>query len=129
MLTITPIPKEVVISEAEKYPELTSNGFNYAQSTGDSHTEKARYQERECLWSGTGPLEIAYAIQYAKENRISPDITSYGVKHSIERWSRARGSYKYICNGCAILGLALSGYEVIVIDKSPNCFFRKKGLA
>ena len=126
MLTIAPIPKELAMIEAKKYPTLTGNGFDYTKFTSRYLTSAELHSDRVSLWCDSGPLEIAYVIQFASENRISPTITSYGVKHLVERWSRERSNYKYICNGCAILGLSLAGYEVIVFDDSPNCFFRKR---
>ena len=127
MLTLSPITGAIAIAEAEKYPTLTANGFNWHESTGSKHfITKDQREDREYLWSDTGLLQIAYAIQFSKENRISPDITSYGLKHFIEHWSFTRGDYKYISNGCAIFGLSIAGYEVILIDNSPNCFFRWK---
>jgi len=126
VLTITPIPKALAIAEANKYPTLTGNGFNYVKFANRRFSNAEIRKDREYLWSDKGPLQIAYAIQYSKENRVSPESTSYGIKHLVERWSSERGIYQYICNGCAILGLSLAGYEVIVVDDSPNCFFRKR---
>lgn len=126
MLTIAPIPKELAMIEAKKYPTLTGNGFDYAKLSSKHFTNAELRADRDYLFTKLGRLQIAYAIEYAKENRISPKVNSYGVKHLVEHWSRERSSYKYICNGCAILGLSLAGYEVIVVDDSPNCFFRKR---
>ena len=128
MLTITSISKSIAIAEAAKYPTLTANGLDWYALTGSKHcTKQDQRKDRKYLWSGTGLLQITYAIQFSKENRISSDINSYGVKHAIERWSHARGIYSYVCNGCAILGLSIAGYEVIPIDNSPNCLFQWKG--
>ncbi len=126
MLTITPIPTALAIAEASKYPTLTGNGFNYVKFANRRFTNAKIREDREDLWSNGGLLEIAYTIEYAKENRISPEVNSYGLKHLVEHWSSKRNSYKYISNGCSILGLSLAGYEVIVVDHSPNCFFRKR---
>jgi hypothetical protein len=128
MLTIIPISKVIAIVEAERFPDLTSNGFGYARFIDPKHySPKDQRKDREYLWSDDGLLQIAYSIQYARENRIRPDSGSYGLKHEIEIWSGDHGSYKYVCNGCAILGLSLAGYEVIVVDNSPNCRFRRGG--
>jgi len=128
VLTLAPISKAMAIAEAAKYPTLTANGFDWYALTGSKHhTKQDQQEDREYLWSGTGLLQITYAIQFSKENRISPDINSYGLKHVIERWSTTRGDHKYISNGCAILGLSIAGYEVIPIDNSPNCLFQWKG--
>jgi len=128
VLTLAAISRSIVIAEAAKYPTLTANGFDWYALTGSKHhTKQDQQEDREYLWSGTGLLQITYAIQFSKENRISPDINSYGQKHVIERWSTTRGDHKYISNGCAILGLSIAGYEVIPIDNSPNCLFQWKG--
>jgi len=126
VLTITPIPKALAIAEANKYPTLTGNGFNYVKFANRRFSNAEIRKDREYLWSDNGLLQIAYAIQYSKENRVSPESTSYGIKHAIENWSGAHGNRMYICNGCAILGLSLAGYEVKIVDNSPNCFFRKR---
>ncbi len=126
MLTITPIPKALAIAEASKYPTLTGDGFNCVMFANRRLSNTEIRKDRKYLWSDNGSLEIAYTIEYAKENRISPKVNSYGLKHLVEYWSRKCNSYKYISNGCSILGLSLAGYEVIVVDHSPNCFFRKR---
>ncbi len=125
MLSITPTAKEIAMSEADKYPTLTGNGFDYSRFTDTKYyTKKEQCADREYLWSDNGCLQIAYAIQFTKENRIGPKSTSYSIKHLVEHWSRECGSYKYVCNGCSILGLSLAGYEVIHAHDSPNCLFR-----
>ena len=128
MLTLAPITRAIAIAEAARYPTLTANGLDWYALTGSKHcTKHGQRKDRKDLWSSTGLLQIAYAMKFSKENRISPEITSYGLKHVLERWSSTRGDYKYISNGCAILGLSIAGYEVIPIDNSPNCLFQWKG--
>ena|GEM_PF-3646130 len=79
MLTLAAISRSIVIAEAAKYPTLTANGFDWYALTGSKHhTKQDQQEDREYLWSGTGLLQITYAIQFSKENRISPDINSYG---------------------------------------------------
>jgi len=128
MLTLSPITRAIAIAEAAKHPTLTGNGLNYYRFTDlERYTKQRQHEDREDLFSESGRFEIACTIQFSKENRISPDINSYGLKHVIERWSTTRGDHKYISNGCAILGLSIAGYEVIPIDNSPNCLFQWKG--
>ena len=124
MITITPITRAVAKAEADKYLTLTGNGFNYARSASDGYTDERQRQDREDLWSNDGLTQIAYSLQYAKENRIDPKVNSYGVKHAIERWSDDLGEHQYISNGCAILGLSLAGYEVLISEDHPSCYFR-----
>jgi hypothetical protein len=124
MPTIASVPKATAKREAAKYPTLTGNGFNYARFASDGYTEERQRQDREDLWSDEGLVQITYAVQYVKENRISPKVNSYGVKHAIERWSDDLGEHQYISNGCAILGLSLAGYEVLVSENYPSCYFR-----
>ena len=124
MTAITPITRAVAKAEADKYPTLTGNGFNYARFASEGYTDESQRQDREDLWSDDGLTQIAYAFNYAKENRISPKVNSYGVKHAIERWSDDFGEHQYISNGCAILGLSLAGYEVLISEGYPNCYFR-----
>jgi hypothetical protein len=129
MITITPIARAIAKAEADKYPTLTGNGFNYARFASDGYTGERQRQDREDLWSDDGLTEIAYTVQYAKENRISPKVNSYGVKHAIERWSDDLGEHQYISNGCAILGLSLAGYEALISENHPSCYFRMRGQA
>jgi hypothetical protein len=124
MITITPITRAVAKAEAEKYPTLTGNGFNCARFASDGYTDERQRQDREDLWSNDGLTQIAYSLLYAKENRIDPKVNSYGVKHAIERWSDDLGEHQYISNGCAILGLSLAGYEVLISEDHPSCYFR-----
>ena len=124
MITITPITRAVAKAEADKYLTLTGNGFNYAKFASEGYAEERQRQDREYLWSDDGLTQIAYAVQYAKENRIDPKVNSHGVKHAIERWSDDLGEHQYISNGCAILGLSLAGYEVLITEDHPSCYFR-----
>lgn len=128
MLTLSPISRSIAIAEAAKYPTLTGNGLDYYRFTDlERYTKQRQHEDREDLFSESGRFEIACTIQFSKENRISPGITSYNLKHLIEDWTDNNGGHKHISNGCAILGLSIAGYEVILIDNSPNCLFRWKG--
>ena len=77
MLTLAPISQSIAIAEAAKHPTLTSNGFDWYRFNDSTHcTKQAQRKDRAYLVSGTGLLQISYAIQFSKENRISSDINS-----------------------------------------------------
>ena len=127
MLTHAPITRAIAIAEASKYPTLTANGFDYYRFTDlESYTRQRQQEDREDLFSESGRIEIACTLQYIKENRVDLDAHSYHLKHRIEDWTDNNGGHKHISNGCAILGLSIAGYELILIDNSPSCFFRWK---
>jgi hypothetical protein len=128
VLTLAAISRSIAIAEAARYPTLTANGFDYYRFTDlDRYTKQRQHEDREDLFSESGRIEIACTLQYIKENRVTLDAHSYHLKHRIEDWTDTNGGHKHISNGCAILGLSIAGYEVILIDNSPSCLFRWKG--
>ena len=126
MITITPITRAIAKAEADKYPTLTGNGFNYARFASDGYTGERQRQDREDLWSDDGRLQIACAIQYTREKRVLLNCGSYSYKHEVERWASEIRGHTYISNGCCILGFSIAGYTIQLIEDSPNCFFNKR---
>jgi len=70
-----------------------------------------------------------FLSQYARTTqRWTPRLSSYGVKHRVERWHAARsGSFMSIANGAAILAAINAGFEVSrAMAGSPNAKFKFK---
>lgn len=58
-------------------------------------------------------------------NKINEDLSSYRLKHLIERLlnKSTNGRISYVSNGTAILAMHHCGFKFRRIHGSPNCFF------
>jgi hypothetical protein len=82
----------------------------------------------EPLTGGTNLQLIQVGIAFLSTHKIPTDVTSYSLKHGIERWGRLHGLIGPSCpNGAAIVAAVLSGYRICRIRKSKlNCKFKPK---
>ncbi len=87
---------------------------------------------------GDGPVSLddfdQYQLQAALDTvqmffreakTINRTVTSYGLKHLVERYLKhyTEGEINYISNGALILAMYANGYVVRREKDSPNCYF------
>jgi hypothetical protein len=71
--------------------------------------------------------EVETGIAYLALHQIPKTLSSYALKHHIEKWGEKNNLAPYLYNTSAIIAALLSGYEPVMPKGAPclNCLFRK----
>jgi hypothetical protein len=102
-------------------PTLSANGY-METGYGSRDWEKSRakmltpiYLE-QFVWCAEF-LDLRYRLKNVSRGLQS----SYGWKHTCERWNAARGKPRggYVCNGCFIAACVALGFKIAPIPYSP----------
>ena len=94
--THTLTPEDVIAAALRRWPHLSANGFT------DDRPRPLR------------PEEVATAVAFLQQcDPIrTPLISSYGLKHSAERWGEALGLSNYVSNGALIAAAHALGFPM-----------------
>lgn len=119
------LDKGTDILTAAKHWQVSPNGLVLHARCGERHPSGTpEYWEEMYL---TAKREVEDCVSYLSEvSKIkSPcDVSSYGLKHEIERYYRdclRRSESNYVCNGSAILALMFLGFPLWVASTcTPN---------
>ena len=105
----------------KKYPESGTNGLTEDLGLG---------KPVDCIDDGDFLEEVKTAANYIQQvikvaglrsSVTKKGQTSYGLKHSAERWGRKNGMSPYVCNMAAIVAMWLHPLvKIKVIDNYPN---------
>ena len=109
---------ERVITE---HPELTASGF-----TVDSDDTQFTMKEREALFTFYNEFLVCceFASHLRKQQSVSRNTSSYGLKHVVERWAKKGGILpNYIPNGVFIVAMICMGFDYKRIKNSHNAYF------
>lgn len=114
---------EAMVLILAQHQRLCANGWG----TDDDDFDRSRAH----MTSTAGLEEFARALEFVEARwRPTQNITryqsSYGLKHTAERWHReviGRNVNCYVSNGALIAAALCLGYRHRIIPGSPNCFF------
>jgi len=132
----------------EQYPDLAYRGFRTGgllnkdvREKGLSDAVAAEEAEfasnRACLLTDYATKEVELCLDYLANLRANkhPTVSSYGLKHAAERWSRRDGGSRgggsgiYVANGSLIVAAILKGFPITHAPRLPlrlgniNCEF------
>lgn len=95
--------------------------YGVASKDTDLADKPSRQQVKSCL---------EFLAPHGKRKTINRNISSYGLKHAVERWLRSNGSDAYFCyvsNGALIMAALELGYDCVqCAHGSPNVFINIK---
>jgi hypothetical protein len=110
-----------------RYPDLGPGGF-WPDNRGclieaiawkNFNEDRLRMTSAECV------REYAFAMNFLRgrpSRKSFSGLTSYGLKHSAERWCRwETGEHVYVSNGMFIVAALVSGFEIKRLPCSRNC--------
>jgi len=90
--------------------------------TSGAEIERGREELRGAV------AEVQAAADWIKRQSATKSFntrhTSYGYKHAVERWWRARGVGVYVANGAFIAAAIGLGWDARIDRASPNVQFR-----
>ncbi len=104
-----------------EHPELTATGFIV-----DSDDTQFTMKEREALFTFYSEFLVCceFASHLRKQQCVSRQMSSYGLKHVVERWATKRGILpNYIPKGVFIAAMIYMGFNYKRIKNSRNAYF------
>jgi hypothetical protein len=118
---------ELVMRE---WPDLTYQGFfvpEYREPLSDQAERERKTSSRAEMLTDEAMEQFHFCADYIGSNleiglRANPTVSSYGLKHRVERWYSEKGVPAYVSNGMFIAAMIDHGYRVCQID-GPNCYF------
>lgn len=123
-MTVAKAAVEAVMAE---WPDLTFIGFftpEFKELPADRESRKV--DDRARMLTDNALEQFERCREYIAANlevgpRVNPNVSSYGLKHRVERWYPEREGV-YVSNGMFIAAMIDQGFRVGQID-GPNCFF------
>lgn len=116
---------------ADQFPRMTLSGLNpYVGYYRATYKTKEDWANARAEFLGSDTVEMflrseIWLAQCKKGAKVYRGQTSYGMKHSVERWIKQNvpGMHHYVANGAFIAAAVANGFEVEQVPESDlNCF-------
>lgn len=121
----------ILIKALKQFPNLSEFGFHGIEPPVNVGFKKLSeyHRSKAALFSEDFAEQVDYSKKYFEAHPYeikTKKISSYGLKHDVERWADIEGQRQHITNGALIIAAIAKGYKVVQNGSSPNASINRK---